>query len=243
MPSSRSGDGAPHLGWLVARPIAHRGLHGPGTPENTMAAFRAAIGAGYAIECDLHPSADGVPVVFHDDALERLTGERGFLRDRTAADLGRLRVGGADEAIPTLRALLEEVGERVPLVLELKSVRGRDRGFAAAVAEALRAYCGPVAVMSFEPRLMAECRRRAPGLARGLTAEGDWRRGALHLAAVLAFRLHFVSYSIRDLPTWAPLFARRTLRLPLICWTVRTAAEREKAARYTDQITFEGFRP
>jgi glycerophosphoryl diester phosphodiesterase len=241
MPSSRSRD----LGWLVARPIAHRGLHDANRdiPENTMAAFRAAIAADYAIECDLHPSADGAPMVFHDDALERLTGERGLIRDRTMADLRRLKVGGTHEAIPTLSELLEEVGGRAPLVLELKSVRGRDRGFAAAVAETLRAYSGPVAVMSFEPRLMAECRRHAPGLARGLTAEGDWRRGALHLAAILAFGLHFVSYSIRDLPTWAPLFARRTLKLPLICWTVRTEAEREKAARYTDQITFEGFRP
>ena len=56
-------------------PIAHRGLHRPGLPENSMAAFRAAIAHGYGIECDIQRAMDGTPMVFHDYELGRLTGE------------------------------------------------------------------------------------------------------------------------------------------------------------------------
>src|SRR4051812_13377894 len=105
------------LRWLTARPIAHRGYHDlrSGRPENTLAAFEAAASARYAIECDLHISADGVPIVFHDEQLERLTGERGAVRDKTAAELGDLHVAGTREWIPTLDELLTLVAGRVPL--------------------------------------------------------------------------------------------------------------------------------
>ena len=132
-PIARKGDVKRNrLRWLTARPIAHRGFHDlrRGRPENTLAAFDAAVEARYAIECDLHISADGVPVVFHDDELERLTGEPGAVRDRTAAELGDLRVAGTGEWIPTLDELLALVGGRVPLVIELKHVPGRDAGLA-----------------------------------------------------------------------------------------------------------------
>src|SRR5262245_61547190 len=110
------------LRWLTARPIAHRGYHdiARGRPENTLAAFEAAIEARYAIECDLHISSDGVPIVFHDDDLERLTGEVGCVRDRTAKEIGKLRVSKTTERIPTLDELLELTAGRVPLVIELK---------------------------------------------------------------------------------------------------------------------------
>ena len=77
--------------WLTARPIAHRGLHdaGSGIIENSPSAFRAAIAAGYGIECDLQISADGEAMVHHDDALGRLTDGAGRLDAMTAAALRR----------------------------------------------------------------------------------------------------------------------------------------------------------
>ena len=64
--------------WLTARPIAHRGLHdrAASRPENTLAAARAAVAGGFAIECDVQLSADGEAMVFHDAALGRLTEAR-----------------------------------------------------------------------------------------------------------------------------------------------------------------------
>jgi glycerophosphoryl diester phosphodiesterase len=233
------------LRWLTARPIAHRGLHdlARGRPENSLAAFDAAVSGRYAIECDLHPASDGVPVVFHDDDLYRLTGEQGAVRSRTSAELGKLRLFDTPERVPTLDEMMAQVGGRVPLVIELKHVPGRDAGFAAAVVERVKRYDGPAALMSFDPALLADVRAAAPNVPRGLIAEGDWRRGAEHFRVARQVEVDFISYRIDDLPTPMPLLARQILGIPLICWTVRTPAQRRKAATWTDQITFEGFTP
>jgi glycerophosphoryl diester phosphodiesterase len=233
------------LRWLTARPLAHRGFHDirRGRPENTLAAFDAAVDARYAIECDLHVSADGVPVVFHDNDLERLTGEPASIRDRTAAELGDLRVAGTGEWIPTLDELLALTAGRVPLVMELKHIAGRDAGLAWGVVERLRRYAGPAALMSFEPALLAEVTAADPNLPRGLIAAGGWREGPRHLKTALTLGVDFVSYAVDDLPTPMPIIARRLLNIPLICWTVRTKPQFQKAKTWADQITFEGFAP
>lgn len=233
------------LRWLTARPIAHRGYHDirRRRPENTLAAFDAAVAARYAIECDLHIAADGVPVVFHDEDLERLTGEPGSVRDRTAAELGDLRVAGTGEWIPTLDELLALTAGRVPLIMELKHVSGRDFGLAVEVVERLERYAGPAALMSFDPGLLAEVKAVDPNLPRGLIGMGNWRSGFEQFRAALALGVDFMSYAVDDLPTPMPIIARRLLNMPLISWTVRTKSQQEKAEKWADQITFEGFAP
>jgi glycerophosphoryl diester phosphodiesterase len=211
-----------------------------GRPENTLAAFDAALHARYAIECDLHLSADAIPVVFHDADLMRLTGEPGCVRDLTAAALGDLRIARTSEWIPTLDELLHLIGGRVPLVLELKHMAGRDAGFAWEVTERLKRYAGPAAVMSFEPALLADIKAADPQLPRGLTAAGNWRRAGRHLQAALRLRVDFISYCVDDLPTPMPI-AARMFGIPLISWTVRTPGQLARARKWTDQITFEGF--
>ena len=80
-------------------PIAHRALHdrAAGRPENSRAAIRAAVAAGYGIEIDLQPSADGVAMVFHDDTLQRLTGREGPVSALTAAELQATRLRDAED--------------------------------------------------------------------------------------------------------------------------------------------------
>ena len=233
------------LRWLTARPIAHRGLHdlSQGRPENSLAAFEAAVASGYAIECDLHPAADGIAMVFHDDDLDRLTDAEGPLRDRTAEELGRIQILRTGEHIPRLDELLDLVRGRVPLVIELKHVEGRDAGFAAAVVARLKSYDGPAALMSFDPGLIGDIKAADPEMPRGLTAMGDRREAGAHLKTIASIGVDFVSYRIEDLPTPAPIFARRVLGIPLISWTIRTPEQRRKAAIWSDQITFEGFTP
>lgn len=233
------------LRWLTARPIAHRGLHdlARGRPENSLAAFEAAVASHYAIECDLHLAADSVPVVFHDSALKRLTGEQGEIGDFTSKALGDLRIAGTPEWIPTLDELLRLVEGRVPLIIELKHVEGRGAGLAGEVVGRLRGYPGSAALMSFEPTLIADVRAADPSLPRGLVAKGGLRRGWAHIRTVLRLGVSFISYAIDDLPTPMPILARRLLGVPLICWTVRTPAQRRKAEELADQMTFEGFEP
>ncbi len=107
---------------FLKAPVAHRGLHDvtDGRPENSSAAIRAAIAAGYGIEIDLQLSSDGHAMVFHDYMLDRLTQDQGPVRARSAAELGKVLLAGCDEGIPDFTEVLEIVGGRVPLLVELK---------------------------------------------------------------------------------------------------------------------------
>jgi glycerophosphoryl diester phosphodiesterase len=238
--------------WLTARPAAHRGLHdaAAGVIENTPSAFRAAITGKYAIECDLQLSADGEAMVHHDDTLDRLTEATGRLDATTAAALGRVDFKATADRMLTLGELCDLTAGRVPLVIELKSRFDRDHRLAVRTAAVLSGYAGPAAVMSFDPGPMAAMRDLAPTLPRGLVASrrggGDGQTavsaGRFVVQAVAA-RLSFLAYRVRDLDTIIPRTARGVLGLPLLTWTVRTAKEQEFAARFADQIIFEGFRP
>ncbi|WEX11740.1 glycerophosphodiester phosphodiesterase [Chelativorans sp. AA-79] len=233
------------LSWLTARPVAHRGLHDMNGErwENTPAAFRAAMERGYAIECDVHMSADGVPVIFHDHELNRLTGRDGKVWQRTAAELCTLAIGGTQERIPTLADTLSLVNGTVPLVIELKGAVGHDEGLVDGVLARLRGYQGQVALMSFDHRILRELGRKAQDVPIGLTAEGEAENAIEAHFSMLAHRISFVSYAVAHLPNPFIAFVRGRLSMPVITWTVRNEADMEKSFRYADQITFEGFVP
>ncbi len=241
------------LDWLTERPIAHRGLHGEDAVENTASAFAAAIAAGYAIETDLQITADGEAVVHHDAALGRLTEGSGTLATMTAAELKRVPFKASADRIMTLGELLDLVGGRTTLVIELKSLRDSDDRLPRRATQVLARYAGPAALMSFDPFQVAAVRAAAPAMTRGLVAERErrraggsfparWRRAAAYLGHLTRARPHFLAYAVADLPALPPLFARYALRRPVLTWTVRTAADRAKAARWADQVIFEGFR-
>jgi glycerophosphoryl diester phosphodiesterase len=230
----------PDLGWLTARPIAHRGLHNAaaGVIENTATAFAAAIAGNYGIETDLQISGDGEAMVHHDDALGRLTEGSGKLADMSAAAIQTVRFTASADVILTLAKLCELVGGRVPLVLELKSRIDGDLRLARRAAQVLAAYAGPVAVMSFDPALVEAVRQLAPELTRGIVAER-----MPPLRSLLRAHPQFVAYGVHGLPALAPLVARWGFGLPLLTWTVRTEEDRRTAHLWADQAIFEGTSP
>lgn len=230
--------------WIAAHPIAHRGLHDSamGIFENTLSAARAAASRGYAIEVDLHPSADRVPMVFHDNTLDRLTAERGPVRARSAAELGAITIGGTSDHVPTLAQLLEAVAGRVGLVLELKGIAGEDEGFAAAVLDVLSRYQGNVAIMSFNHWLLEDARIADCRVPLGLTAEGGESLAGMHMEAADRYRADFISYDVDALPHSFVQSFRRSGK-PAITWTVRNHAQVMATRAYADQMTFEGFLP
>ena len=244
------------LAWLTARPIAHRGLHdvSAGVIENTASAFRAAIDGGYGIECDVQVTRDGEAVVHHDDGLGRLTEGDKVLAELNAAEVREVRFRNSDDRILTLGELCDLVGGRVPLVVEIKSRFDGDLRLAPRVADVLGAYKGPAAAMSFDPAVVRHLRQIAPALPRGIVAErhyphpewealtGTQKRQFAFLLHARHTRPHFVAYSVKDLPSPAPVIAR-AFGLPLLTWTVRSADDRRTAARLADQMIFEGFRP
>jgi glycerophosphoryl diester phosphodiesterase len=239
MPSSPSRE--TELRALIAKPFAHRGLHGAGRPENSRAAFEAAIAAGRGIELDVQASADGEAMVIHDYELERLTEAFGAVRTLGAAELGRIRLKGSDETIATLPTILALIAGRAPLLIEVKSPDRRVAGLSRAVSRALDGYKGPVAVMSFNPEIGRWFAANAPGRLRGLVvseAGKRWRGLPTRLYALWRSRPDFLAYDIRDLPSrFAD--AQRGRGMKVLTWTVRTLRDRGKAAEHADQIIYE----
>jgi glycerophosphoryl diester phosphodiesterase len=243
------------IDWLIEHPIAHRGLHGHGLIENSLGAADAAAKASYGIEVDLQLTADREVVVFHDTTLDRLTDARGPLAALMLADLKKVAFRETNERIPTLQELLDVVAGRTPLVLELKSDWNANMDLVKRTAEILVGYSGPVAAMSFDPRMLVALQGAAPGLPRGIVAERyyddpEWhpmsRWKKFQLGNLLHFAItkpHFVAYSVSDLPALAPLLARHLVGMKLLTWTVRSKAVQQRARWWANQVIFEGFRP
>jgi glycerophosphoryl diester phosphodiesterase len=243
--------------WLTARPVAHRGLHDAarGIIENMPAAAEAAIAGNFGIECDIQLTADGEAMVHHDDALGRLTEGNGALLEKTAGELKAVRFKNTPERMMSLGDLCALVNGRVPLVIEVKSHFDGDRILVRRMAQVLASYSGPAVGMSFDPDQVLALRETIPELPRGIIAQRNYdddywnkltpaqRQSMLYLRHALRTRPNFVAYWVNQLPAPAPWIARNLFGLPLLTWTVRTPEQRERAARYADQMIFEGFVP
>jgi glycerophosphoryl diester phosphodiesterase len=231
------------VSWLAASLYAHRGYHGQGRVENSPSAFAAAIAAGLGIECDVQQSADGQAMVFHDWELDRLTAARGPVRSRAAEALAGLRLAGSDDPIWTLPQLLAEVRGRTPLLIELKSRRQVPYApLCLAVRSALEGYSGPVAVMSFDPRVVRWFARRAPHVVRGLvmTEESNryWQAGFRRHLWLWRARPEFLAYDVRDLPS-AFAARQRGRALPLLTWTVSDRSRLLRGRECADTLIAE----
>ena len=242
---------------FLSLPIAHRALHdrSAGRPENSRAAIRAAVAAGYGIEIDLQLSADGVAMVFHDEELGRLTEATGWVNQRSAADLGAIQLRDAEDGIPTLAEVLALVGGTVPLLIEVKDQTLTPGGtigpLEQATAAALAGYPGPVALMSFNPDSVAELARLCPAIPRGLTTGAYDYAGYAPLPPALCDHLReipdydrvgacFISHEAADLarPRVAALKAQGA---HILCWTIKSPEAEAKARQYAENITFEGY--
>ena len=240
--------------WITRTRYAHRGLFensGP-APENSLAAFRAAVQHGYGIELDVQATADGAPVVFHDFTLNRMTGREGKTAGTPVSALKKLKLGTSQETLPTLAETLECVAGQSPLLIEIKVPNGGRIGrLEARIAELLAGYTGPFAVQSFNPASVAWFVENTPGFIRGQIAQNFVSRPepGMAWAQRLAWgklwsssrsQPHFVSYNVRDLPS-PPIRDVRRRGIPLLCWTVRTPAQLVTARAWADSFIFEGF--
>lgn len=235
----------------LAVPFAHRGLHGAGVPENSLAAFTAAVSAGLGIELDVRLSGDGVPMVHHDPTLLRSCGVQHRVQELTAAELSRSELLGGGGTIPTLAEALRCIDGRVPLLLDVKAPTrpAARRRLAEGIAEHVRGYDGPVGIVGFDPWVLSAVAVRVPGLAVGQTGgvpptafEGRWwLRPALHPVDALwsrrMSRPNFLLFNVHRLPSAAVARLRR--ELPVVAWTVRTAEDYALARAHADGVIVE----
>lgn len=213
--------------------FAHRGYHNQEKyiPENSMAAFRAAVDHGYGIELDVHITRDGKLAVFHDDTLERMCQRPGKVENYTFAELQKFHLLNTTEKIPEFKQVLSYVNGRVPLLIELK-IPGRDLSVCRASYEALKQYPGRYMIQSFNTMGLYWYRKHAPEILRGQlssnltkTAKGDpyiLRFLVRYLLSNLLGRPDFISYKLNDLPNISVFLCRRLFHTPVAVWTLRT---------------------
>jgi glycerophosphoryl diester phosphodiesterase len=245
--------------WLVAKPIAHRGLHDKanGVIENTISAAEAAIARGFPIELDVQLTGDNEAIVFHDFELDRLTGETGLVVKRKLSDLTRIGIAGTmgGDRIPSLKEYLDTIAGRVPLVIEIKSKFNGDMTLTKRVIEILSDYRGPFVVKSFDPDIVTTLRTSAPNFTRGIIGELEYASKAdsflspeakHRMANLLHFsesQPHFLSWRVKDLPCASTYLSKLLGHLPVMTWTVRNPEDRARAEQHADQMVFEGFLP
>ena len=241
---------------FFATPFAHRALHDAAVAENSRAAVQAAIAAGYGIEVDIQPSRDGIPMVFHDYDLKRLTGVAGPIAQKTATELGVIDLLGGGGTIPTLVEVLRIVAGQVPVLIEIKDqdgALGPNIGpLEKAACNMLSGYTGDVALMSFNPHSVAACQSYAPGIPRGITTcpfpAQDWptvpKAVRDHQATIPEFDrvgACFISHQQDDLGS-PHVAALKSRGVPIFCWTIRSPEMEAQARKIADNITFEGYR-
>ena len=243
---------------FFGRLYAHRGLHSKtspsAVPENSMPAFRRAVEHGFGIELDVHISADGELFVFHDDTLKRMCGAEKSVTDCTYAELSSYTLSGGIERIPLFSDVLDLVGGRVPLIVEVKCApREPVSPLCEKVCAMLKSYDGAYCVESFNPSVVKWFRKNAPEIFRGQLSEAFFTHGRRdtirfamqHLLVNILGRPDFVAYNCLHRDAFAFRIWRVFYRMPTAGWTVRdpeTMRQLVSEGCY-DCLIFEGFIP
>ena len=236
-------------GWFYA----HRGLHNDVRPENSMAAFRAAVDAGFGMELDVHLMKDGNLAVIHDSLLQRTTGAEGRIEDLTADQLTNYQLGGTEQAIPDFRQVLALVDGKVPLIVELKSVSDNYKELCEAACNTLEGYEGPYCIESFDPRCIYWLRKHRPHIIRGQLVE-EFTKSKVKVPCILKFCLTYQLFNFLLLPDFVAhkFSCRKTLSNWLVTklwgiqgvsWTLRTKEQFDTALSEKLLPIFENFIP
>ena len=244
----------PGLKDLQGWSYAHRGLHGNGIPENSMAAFRAALDHGYGIELDIHLLKDGNLAVMHDSLLNRTTGESGHIEDLTTEQLKDYRLEGTEETIPEFMDVLTLFNGKAPLIVELKPENGNQAALAEAACRMLETYKGVFCLESFDPRCIAWLKKNRPDIIRGQLTENffksrndlpDYLRFALtHNLTHFLTRPDFLAYHFATRKdSFTTELCRRLWKCQGVTWTLRSKEDYDTAVAEGWLPIFEGFEP
>ncbi len=230
---------------------AHRGLfdNQSDAPENSLAAYKKAVAAGYGIELDVQLSKDGIPVVFHDASLKRMCGTEGNVWDYTLAELKEMRLADSQECIPAFSEALKTIDGKVPLIVEYKldvvnttvCIRGN---------RLLKAYRGPYCIESFHPRALRWYRKHRPDVLRGQLAmdfkkdKGYYEKPGFfilsHLLTNVLTRPDFIAFRHTDASSFSRRVCRRLGALS-VAWTIKNQEQYEAAKDNFDLFIFDSF--
>ena len=247
--------GKPEMEALKKWRYAHRGLHSPGIPENSMAAFRAALENGYGIELDVHLLKDGSLGVIHDSDLKRVTGQDGFVEDLTAEELTNYHLLGTEQTIPQFRDVLALFSGKAPMIIELKSFRGNHDALSERVCREMEGYSGLYCMESFDPRCLMWLWQNRPDVVRGQLSENFARHGdgkdlpgavrwvLSNLLLNARTRPDFIAYRYEDRKCLSLRLCRSLYGAQEFSWTIRSKADMDAAEQDGALVIFECFDP
>lgn len=246
--------GHPGLSALRGWSYAHRGLHSAGVPENSLAAFRAAVEHGYGAELDVHLLRDGGLAVIHDSKLQRTTGKEGKVEELTAADLINYPLEGTTETIPTFPEVLKVFAGKTPLIIELKPEGGNHAALCEAACKAMEGYEGIWCMESFDPRCVLWLKKNRPDIIRGQLAENSLKypqsKLPLPLKLVLSFHLEnflckpdFIAYDFPTRKNLSNTICRKLWKLESVTWTLRKPEDHKTALDEGWIPIFENYQP
>lgn len=229
--------------WLLNKPIAHRGLWEGSIIENSLPTYELAVKKGFPIEIDLYSTKDGEIVCFHDDCLYRMTGEKGYIYEKTLSELKSLSLKNTDQKIPTLKEVLRLVNGKVPLLIELKDQP--DKSYISHVVKILKNYKGEFAIQSFNPLYLIKTKKFAPNFVLGILGTSTppkdknfiVKKIVKNLSLNFLIKPDFISYNFEGLPIKNPR------KLPLLAWTITDKEQASTALKFANNIIFEKFSP
>ena len=243
----------PDVSMLMGRHYAHRGLHDNrgDAPENSLAAIRKAVSAGYGIEFDVQLSRDRVPVVFHDETLERVCGVSGNVRDYDYEELRQFPLMHSNECMPTLEQVLEAVDGKVPLIIEIK-IHENASTVCEKADELISAYQGPYCIESFHPYAVKWYKEHRPRVIRGQLsanfAKEDSREKlnefiVHHLLTNVLCRPDFIAYDHHAKGNLSRTLCRKLFGALSVAWTLKSQREMDASHKHFDLFIFEQFIP
>ena len=249
----RGRSGHPGVEKLRGWNYTHRGLHSPGVPENSLAAFRAAVDHGYGSEFDVHLLKDGGLAVIHDSKLVRTTGREGVVEDLPTEELKECFLEGTTETIPTFWEVLEIFSGKAPVIIELKPEGGNVAQLCEAACAAMEGFEGVWCMESFDPRVTRWLRKNRPDIIRGQLSE-NWMKSSVKLPWVLKFvmtfhisniytRPDFIAYKYADRKAFGTDICRKFWGIQGVSWTLKTKEEYDTAVNEGWIPIFEGFEP
>ncbi|MCR8744733.1 glycerophosphodiester phosphodiesterase family protein [Romboutsia lituseburensis] len=237
-----------NIGWLKEIPFAHRGLYNEIIPENSMGAFRNAIKYGYGIELDVQYTKDKKIVIFHDNALYRMTGYKGNVNDLTYLEINKLTLLNTNERIPLFKDVINLIDERVPLLVEIK--KSKDYiNLSKDVYNTVKDYKGKYSIQSFDPRIVSWYKQHAKEVIRGQLSfnfkESSFKWYEKIALKDMIFNFYskpdYICYGIKGINSLEIKILRK--KKPIISWTIKNENEMKFAYKYSDNIIFEGFIP
>ena len=236
---------------FLNRHYAHRGLFDNATeaPENSLAAIRKAVEAGYGIEFDVQLTKDDKLVVFHDATLKRMCDKEGYVWDYTLEELKQFRLAKSEETIPTFEEVLAVVDGRVPLIIEYKLDKVQTMVCELA-DKVLQGYKGVYCVECFHPLAVYWYRKNRPDIMRGQLCEEFFRfdkhKGNFIMTVMsfllpnVAARPDFIAYNHLHESNISRRLCRWMGGLS-VAYTIKSEAEYQKAKDKFDLFIFDSF--